>query len=139
MAIKQGYVRWSDDAIGAILWDTEEKGGIAAVIDEVNGEVYDIGGGGGDNDFSTAKVTIDVNSLQGITINVPTIYDDGEHFALLPFANVYQSSDPWNVALYKGMALAIVSGEYTDIAATGDATVSNEGIYITGDCTINIS
>lgn len=139
MAIKEGYIRWSDEETGAIRWDTEEKEGIAVVIDEANGEVYDIGGGG-DSDFSTAEVTI--TNLTESTMGVWVPYIDGENEeyvikTLLPI-NTMASKDI-TVPIYKtGSIASLEEGSFTDLE--GDVTdINNYNVLISGNCTFSIS
>lgn len=49
MSEYKGIARWSEEAVGMINWDDTAKEGTAQVTDEKTGEVYQIGGGGGDD------------------------------------------------------------------------------------------
>lgn len=57
MSEYKGIARWSEEAVGMINWDDTAKEGTAQVTDEKTGEVYQIGGGGGDSDFKINNVT----------------------------------------------------------------------------------
>lgn len=60
MSEYKGIARWSEDAVGMISWDDTAKEGTAQVTDEKTGEVYQIGGGGGD-DLIELEYTVENN------------------------------------------------------------------------------
>lgn len=136
MAIKDGYIRWSDEAVGAIRWDTEEKEGMAVVIDEANGETYEIGGGGGDSDFSTANVTINVTGeTENVTANLSTymIILDGGIISDMGYCEYGDTT--FQVVLYKNSMTADLECD-SITSHSGDVTIDDTTLTITGDCTI---
>ena len=135
MAIKDGYIRWSDEAVGAIRWDTEEKEGMAVVIDEANGETYEIGGGGGDSDFSTANVTITVTGEDGTgtaTFSTNMIILDDNISEAVPCE---YGDNTFQVVLYKNSISAYLQCD-SITSHSGNVTIEDGELTITGDCTI---
>lgn len=94
------------------------------------------GGGGGSSDFSTAEVTVNVNTQQ-FEFYVPLINE--EHGYLGSYDNINPSgSKILTVGLYKGKALTqfLTNGV---VSVSGNAQLNDDQILITGDCTITIS
>lgn len=93
-------------------------------------------GGGGSSDFSTANVTVNVNTQQ-FEFYAPIINE--EHGYLGSYDSINPSeSETLTVCLYKGKALTQF---FTDgvVSVSGNAQLNNDQILITGDCTITIS
>ena len=90
------------------------------------------GGGGGSSDFSTAQVTFipDSSSPDG----------SGPYELIWIVNDVLRTADganivgPMTAVLYKGVAYADVS---TVTSVSGNATIDNGMVIITGDCAIH--
>lgn len=154
MAIKDGYIRWSDEAVGAIRWDTEEKEGMAVVIDEANGETYEIGRGGGGDLIHTITLTV-LNEESSDTIAYylgNDIADEANGFICGEFSFILEDD---NVKVTFGEPVTLQAGFYNPIifwrdsvtdpeyyTVTGDAeVVENSGVYavsVSGNCTISV-
>ena len=105
------------------------------------------GGGGGDSDFSTAVVTMNVTEEQnagftGIS-NACVVYDESILTTIFPDPTV--GMPPVTIVLYKGSAvISISSGR--EVTAEGNIELDGEeyegnweyNATITGDCTINV-
>lgn len=101
-----------------------------------NWYVNNVEGGGGSSDFSTAEVTVNVNTQQ-FEFYVPLINE--EHGYLGSYDNINPSeSKILTVGLYKGKALTqfLTNGV---VSVSGNAQLNDDQILITGDCTITIS
>lgn len=110
-------------------------------------QLTDGGGGGGSSDFSTAEVTVVNNSSGTIDIVGLPIGTTAEGMsmtvAVLPRLEMGTSAQV-KVPLYQGACLWLTAyfDEYyrsVSFTAVGNATVSETGVAITGDCTITIS
>lgn len=91
------------------------------------------GSGGGSSDFSTASVTVNLRGLAYFVL--PKIVDEGGQGALM-ITGV--SSGVYEIALYKGYAVCDAPPD-VDVSVSGNASLDEDLIYITGDCTITIS
>lgn len=119
------FVSMSDDT-------TVEK----AVIIDAEGNETDIGGGGGESDFSTATVTV---AAKGDAFTTNRYYiafvdeENNEIYVGTPFASNVSST--LIVPLYKGR-LSLYTNE--NIGISGDVAYNSEEelLTITGDCTI---
>lgn len=117
------FVSMSDDT-------TVEK----AVIIDAEGNETDIGGGGGESDFSTAEVTI--SNTGGSTdfdqYVIPVVDNDS-----IMLARAMQSDNERKLTavLYKGSLIIYTGG---DVVVSGDAQYDNDTgfVTITGDCTL---
>lgn len=101
------------------------------------------GGGGGGSDFSTAQVTIVDNIGDGINLELPVLYEEGEAGegapAYVSAISMSYTSGVYNVVLYKGNLLLILSQEQ-GVTTSGSITKLQSSAYlISGDCTITIS
>ena len=97
-----------------------------------NGVNPESGGGGGD--FSTAEVTITLESE--CQLFIPCLYCD------VALVSGVAESGTYSVVLYKGMAFGIgryQGGNEVTITVTGDAEADAESVYVTGDCTISVA
>lgn len=137
MAIKDGYIRWSDDAIGAIRWDTEEKEGMAAVIDEVNKEVYEIGGGSG-SDLEIAEVTLDATSNSDLQCEAAyAVSDEGVDAATV--CPEFHVGETYNVIMYKGKSFIGCDTSSGTFTVSENAEITEYGIWITGNAVIKLT
>lgn len=93
--------------------------------------------GGGSSDFSTATATITMPDY--VIITFPSIFSDP--MCCLPFQVTDVSAEPFQVVLYKGMAVARLDNVVQSISVTGDISYDSEmgAFFITGDGTITIS
>ena len=91
-------------------------------------------GGGGSSDFSTAEVTI-TGIGEGATVSITGCYCFNDYNLLLPFAEIRDGV--YTVPLYKGTVVFLPDPDLV-YTLSGNAT-DNDGIFITGDCTITIS
>lgn len=119
------FVSMSDDT-------TVEK----AVIIDADGNETDIGGGGGESDFSTATVT--VAALEdGFTNELYHIasVDNEYNEIVIDTPYVFVDSYTWLIPLYKGKLSFYVN---ENIGISGDFVYDSESriFTITGDCTI---
>ena len=144
MAIKDGYIRWSGEAVGAIRWDTEEKEGMAVVIDEANGETYEIGGGGGESDISTAQITIEGQHLS-VTGTIPICETFDDPAAPVPGSvQILTELFPgtYTIPLYKtGCLVILVAPESYTLNVSGNAVEAdpeNHIFLVTGDAEFEI-
>lgn len=97
------------------------------------------GGGSGSSDFSTAEVTIVNNCADGTVWVVPYFIDSPVATSMAYLYVQANSSSAKQIILYKGMGIVITASAFSDIQVTGSAELSQEGILVTGDCTITIS
>lgn len=140
-----GKARWENANVGVIKWDPKNKAGLASVIDEATGTVYEIGGGGGggESDFSTAQVTVVAGSeklgAEGEIANVAILNGYNEELYIAAQALSAMPDDPatYTVVLYKGEQLITLFEE--DVENTSGAIeLSNDGYIIKGNCTITL-
>lgn len=103
-----------------------------------------VSGGG---DFSTATVTVVSECSSEITIEIPSISDDGSNSCMYGFSNIsgYDSIE-YTVSLYKGKAEMFIikydGGGVLELEYSGNIQAlpvpTNEGCAICGDGTITI-
>lgn len=107
---------------------------MADLFDVVVARKLSGGGGGGSGDFSIANVTFNnPNGTTGYYSPYPFVTDNG--ISILNH-EVTETTETHSVALYKGK----VEVYDTMISAvSGDASMENNLVTITGDCTITIS
>lgn len=136
-----GKSRWENANVGVIKWDPENKAGLASVIDETTGTVYEIGGGGGggESDFSTATVTL--TNADEAELILPIMYEQGAiedgSPATIVCKNMILPSGTYTVPLYKGALFVEIP---YNVTTTGNIEATYEDNYlITGDCTITVS
>lgn len=127
------FVSMSDDT-------TVEK----AVIIDADGNETDIGGGGGESDFSTAEVTF-INNSQNSSfgVSVPWIFED----QIFCYINAEDMTEdyPFDVVLYKdsltivlmvdGLRIQSVSGDITILNASS-ALITGAGTIIIEDASV---
>lgn len=146
-----GKARWENANVGVIKWDPENKAGLASVIDETTGTVYEIGGGGGgESDFSTATVTLKSNGSGYYSLYLPCLVNFGS-MPLCTVANppIYPDApQTFEVPMYNGLAgIPVYSIKDTDTSADpileGSCELKTAGpiswYEITGDCTITLA
>lgn len=133
MSEYRGIARWSKEAVGMINWDDQAKEGTAQVTDEKTGTVYEIGGGGGKNDFSTAEVTI-INTRNNSRIEALSAFIEDD--ALIVGKYALYGETKLRIVLYKGETQLICDAN--EITSTsGDLEEIDTGTYkVTGNCTI---
>ena len=89
-------------------------------------------GGGGESDFSTAKLTYEVvGHVTTPPIYISRIWDNAMS-SLIPVAGTY------DVVLYKGLAYGILETD-ANVSVEGSIEYDDGDLIITGDCTITIS
>lgn len=97
------------------------------------------GGGGGSNDFSTAEVTVVNNSVN--EVELPIIYVGSTPMGDVLLSSVAyidaQDTQTINAVLYNNNAFVDVYG--LNVSVSGNASIGNDAVIITGDCTITIS
>lgn len=118
------FVSMSDDT-------TVEK----AVIIDAEGNETDIGGGGGESDFSTAIVKINNTSLNDCVIQIACIALDA---ITTYYSSPRSSSFDLEVILYKGSSGFDTPDGFTISEVTGDIEVDEGYVIISGDGTITI-
>lgn len=111
------------------------------VLTVVNGE-WTPAEGGGSSDFSTAEVTlIDSNGL-GVQLSAPVLNLNGTiDFPEIDgyiSPDIYTDEGSCTVVLYKGCAIIKPMGDGY-FSVSGNATMENLDILVTGDCTITIA
>lgn len=125
---------------------------IAAMYDGADDAVYNpeaieniaevVTGGGGSSDFSTAEVTITLNTGEVTAVNVPfadTEYEDAEASTPMPEVGTPMTL---NVILYKGKAFfnVLIGDVPVSISVTGDIIMEHEtGGTISGNGTITVN
>ena len=101
------------------------------------------GGGGGSSDFSTATVTLNT-SHGSYSCLLPLIADEGDRTGVIARMVEIIDEQPYIVPLYKGKMIMEYQYFY-DIdpevqpTITGNATMGEFGIEITGDCEIIVA
>lgn len=135
MAIKNYLIndKWLDIDKQNIVEVKSTDGVIGSV--KVNGEEYSGSGGGGESDFSTAKVTV-VNE-DALEIKVPLAVNvDNEK---LSTTGIYESG-AYDVILYGGSCYGSIPEMQAVVSVSGDIVLEeNNYIIITGDGTITIT
>ena len=114
-----------------------ENGTYDATDDSANGYssvTVEVEGGGGSSDFSTAEVTI-TGIGEGATVPIVGCYCFNDYNLLRPFTEIRDGV--YTVPLYKGTVVFFPDPDLV-YTLSGNAT-DNDGIFITGDCTITIS
>lgn len=161
--VNSGLLEFSEDQKVFVALDAE-TGEVkkAVTIDGVGVETNIAGGGGGDVTVEALSVTENgTYSEEGkayspVTVNVASDFDTAT-ITLVPSGNTFQdllvvalvsdklfvSNNPpagsFQTPLYKGEGTASYNGRYIDkISITGDATIDQGVITITGDCTITM-
>lgn len=125
----------------AVVGEDTTKNNPTKIVSEL-ADNWSGGGGGGSSDFSTAEVTVIVNSSAGeVNIAMPILVEaDGDYPASLYSYAPYSGEMTVNSALYKGRCTAsVILSETQTISTSGSATVSGVYVDITGNCTITIS
>lgn len=123
------------------------KGGTNSQLVFPNGFVSAIGnisGGGGSSDFSTAEVTITNNSGNEIKFSAPFYIAQYKAIQSFMWTNTEEPTINSTIIVpLGGMVFVGAEGlaQFTpqNTATTGNATVENGELIITGDCTITIS
>lgn len=107
---------------------------------ETKGEMYNkvtvnVGGGGGSNDFSTAKVTFICPSEPEINFAFINVQNDGIYSLL----NITESTQTVTVPLYKNKLSCSIPRFNMSITSTSGSITGTQknGYIISGDCTIN--
>lgn len=90
------------------------------------------GGGGGSSDFSTAEVTITLSGSQPM-IMLPHTTEMG---AFEGSFGLVQNNGTYSVILYKGLALGLPNNPSIQPTLSGDITVVDGMLLITGNGTI---
>lgn len=103
-------------------------------------------GGGGSSDFSTAHVRITNNSSEDIQLYLPVYFSHPQYGSFIQGRMPLPTDEP----TFEGDVVIPVNGELlvganfpsfttSNTTVTGNATVENGELSITGDCTITIS
>lgn len=91
--------------------------------------------GGGSSDFSTAEVTFDISEDNEIKLSLPIVYNVEPEEAIVSVEQPFDAdSEPVMVVLYKNR-VGVDCGYELDV--TGDATLNDGLLIITGDCTLS--
>ena len=96
------------------------------------------GGGGGSSDASTAKITLVDPNEMGCVLLGP-FYSESHETAM---PKCFTDDGEVGVLLYKNLAqvdAVNVLEEGGSISVSGNATVEDAFVFITGDCTITVS
>lgn len=140
MAVKNYLIndKWLDIDKQNIVEIKSTDGVIGSV--KLNGEEYGGSGGGGESDFSTAEVTVNISG--GFALYVPYLIEvEGEIY----FDTLIADSGTYNIVMYNNTASGYVidpinASVTPTISVTGNAVVGGQGeVGITGVCTITIS
>lgn len=132
--------------------DIESIDGVITGI-KVNGEDY---GGGGSSDFSTARVTFNVTPPQGVDITMMNViyyfaftlngteyvyqteYIEYPNSLSIPMALFPQTGDNYLSKNALGFYDADMNAYFIQtMTVSGNATIDEDKIIITGDCTVN--
>ncbi len=101
------------------------------------------GGGGGGGDLSTAEVTFDISTGNGVIIEGAVIVtEEGHEFITYGEYVVYNDTKVKCIMLNNAGFIDVLPTGISDVTVTGDATVYHDGDYyveVAGDCTIIIS
>lgn len=108
--------------------------------EQILNKIAEGGGGGGDSDFSTAEVTIVNNGNMATTLHIPNADElTGTPFSPSCVSDAYipiGETITIKAVLYKGR---VMTPMLPNIEATGNVTIDNSMLIISGDCTITIS
>lgn len=96
-------------------------------------------GGGGSSDFSTAEVTIHNERENPVRLSIPFIGNRffGDYEYSSGYVTVGEQEAVLSSILFKGKTVCFVFEGTPSV--TGNATITEDIIVITGDCTITIS
>ena len=140
-----------DPSVQLIEKTITENGTYDAITDGANGYSkvnVNVEGGGGSSDFSTAEVTIALESSaysSGIRAFLPIIRINEDPIPSFTQGEALLSEEPNQVVLYKGHCQSVFFTLDSDISertftTSGNVQDMGGGIFdITGDCTITIS
>lgn len=109
---------------------------------ETKGEMYNkvtvnVEGGGGESDFSTAKVTFNVSvaSAGAVFAFISSEYNDIE----INNVSLGVGESTYTIPLYKnGQYMRVSYKDGTTPVITGDVTYEGNEFAVTGDCTISV-
>lgn len=102
----------------------------------IDGEAVDFSGGGGDSDYSIAKVAFNNESSSNFVAYCPIIFNDT---MLIAIDSADMDGSDIDVVMYKGASMISTYDFNGGISVTGNAEVSGYAVYITGDATITFS
>lgn len=144
----RGLLRFKDQAVAEIIWNSETHTVRGTVTDEKTGIVYQLGGG--ESDFSIAQVTFK-NSLgtgerRGYYAAVPSIYENEVPGMTTEPIPILRNIDTIiSIPLYKGVCIIDILSftewdqEITPVT-TGNVRVTEGGlIEVTGNGSIDIA
>lgn len=103
----------------------------------VNNELVEIGGGGGESDFSLVTMTV-AGEANDVATNFPTVVNAGGTDAAVGGGVEISGGLTYPVILYKGVAFVFFTDEVT-FTVSGDAEITGQMIKVTGDFTLTIS
>lgn len=109
-----------------------------AVIIDADGNETDIGGGGGESDFSTAKVSVENNTEALINGMFVALYDT-PFSAVVPENTLPSMSRNYNVPLYKGVCSWSFMVDTISVSGNIEWDSENRIALIKGDGTITVS
>lgn len=137
MAVKTYGIhdQWTDLNKLNIVEIKSENGVVESV--KINGE--DSGGGGGESDFSTAEVSVVINTEDEFISNLMMVIILEENRMQTAFA---LNQGTFTVPLFKGSLYTVYAGlNPAKLTVTGDAEYDSEhgDLTITGNCTITLN
>lgn len=116
----------------ALTNDTTHHINVTEIIDDLATNWDSGGGGGGESDFSTAKLT-----YSGVEqIYISRIYAKGDNISVTP---IIADSGTYDVVLYNGVAYGDLDRVLGNVSVDGAIEYDDRSVIITGDCTITIS
>ena len=114
-----------------IIIEADEDGNIISCRNESDGSEYANG---------ASTVSVDITTNDGCIIQGPFVYEEEEITAVIPQIELQEAgSVEEEIVIMKSGAVLSVSDSPSSITVTGNATVSDNTIYVTGDCAIDIT
>lgn len=143
----RGLLRFKDQAVAKINWDSETHTGNATVTDEKTGTVYQLGGG--ESDFSIAQVTfkntLGTGERTPYTATLPAVYEnENPGINNEPISMLRNETATVPISLYKGHCYIDINtfdrwDTEIEPVTTGDVNFENGLFEITGNGTIDVA
>ena len=91
--------------------------------------------------INSSFVNVEITTDDGCTIIGPFVYEEEEIVCIVPQIEIPEGggSVEEKIVILKDGAVLFISDNPVNIEVTGDASVNNESVYVTGDCTISIT
>lgn len=117
MSEYRGIARWADDAVGMINWDDTAKEGTAQVTDEKTGQVYQIGGGGGDDGLVELEYTVSESdiTLTKTPAELKTLIDAGKGFKIVCNADLAAAISANEGDIYAALSYDVSGSELLNL------------------------